>query len=60
MNTVIVIPTYNEAINIEKIIGKIFDEIFKEQKISVLVVDSASPDGTGDVVEKLQNKYSDL
>ncbi|GAB6283060.1 MAG: polyprenol monophosphomannose synthase [Ignavibacterium sp.] len=54
--SLIVIPTYNELINIEKLINDIF--IFYERDIDILVVDDNSPDGTGDFVEQLskQNK----
>lgn len=51
----IVMPTYNEAENVENILEEIFkheDEIAKLNiKIKVLVVDDNSPDGTADIVE---------
>jgi dolichol-phosphate mannosyltransferase len=53
-NSVVVIPTYNEAENIPKLIEQI---IRLNINIRVLVVDDASPDGTGDIVEQLKNKY---
>lgn len=54
--SLIVIPTYNELTNIEKLINDIF--ILYERDIDILVVDDNSPDGTGDFVEQLskQNK----
>ena len=60
MNPIIIIPTYNEKLNVEKMIKKIFDEIFKEKTISVLIVDSNSPDGTGNIVEDLKKQYNHL
>ncbi len=58
----IVLPTYNESGNIEKLIN----DIFAEQKnianweLTILVVDSKSPDKTGEIVKKLQKKYHQL
>ncbi len=53
----VIIPTYNECENIEKIItqtkGKLND-------IHILVVDDNSPDGTADKVKQLQRKYNDV
>lgn len=60
MKPIIVIPVYNEVSNVEKMIRHIFDDIFANKDISILVVDSASPDGTGEVVEKLLNEYPNL
>lgn len=53
----VVIPTYNEAENIQKIIVEIF-HLYPD--ISVLVVDDSSPDGTGNIVIEMQEKYSRL
>jgi len=61
MDLSITIPTYNEKENIQKLLEKIYKE-FKEFKINgeVIIVDDGSPDGTGDIVEKLKNKYKTL
>ncbi len=57
MKNQILLPTYNEKENIEKII----QEIFKHQPdISVLVVDDNSPDGTAEAVKKLQAIFPNL
>lgn len=50
----IILPTYNEAQNVAKIIQGIFDQQKKihSHEIHVLVVDDNSPDGTQDVVQK--------
>lgn len=53
----IVIPTYNEYNNIERIISEIFS---KYENISILVVDDSSPDNTGELVKKLQQQYKNL
>ena len=47
----VVIPTYNEADNIKRII----EEVLKQgDQFSVLVVDDASPDGTANLVKEMQ------
>ena len=56
-NRVVVIPTYNEKENIEKMIRKVFS---LEEYFEVLVVDDNSPDGTGDIVRNLQKEFSGL
>ena len=53
-NTLIVIPTYNEADNIEAIINELF---LTSDNYHVLVVDDSSPDGTGKLVKNLFNEY---
>ena len=57
MNVLIIIPTYNESLSIEKIIGKIFSI---SSKYSILVVDDGSPDGTSEIVLKLKEDYPNL
>lgn len=46
----VIIPTYNEAVNIKKIINQI---LALPNRLEILVVDDNSPDGTGNIVEKL-------
>ena len=50
----VVIPTYNEKENIEKITRKVFS---LEGDFHILVVDDGSPDGTADIVKKLQTEF---
>ena len=59
---VIILPTYNEARSIEKLIYEIFDQQknLKDWQLKVLVVDSKSPDGTGKIVQKLQRSFENL
>jgi dolichol-phosphate mannosyltransferase len=47
---VVVVPTYNEAENIGRIVPQI---LAQDERLSVLVVDDNSPDGTADVVRRL-------
>ena len=47
---IVVIPTYNEADNIGRIVPQV---LAQDPRLSVLVVDDSSPDGTADVVRGL-------
>ena len=53
MKTIIVIPTYNEAENIEKLITKIFS--LEIDDLEIIVVDDNSPDGTSEIIKNLQS-----
>lgn len=53
-DSLVIIPTYNEKENIEKIIRKVFSLI---QPFHVLIIDDGSPDGTADIVKSLQEEY---
>jgi len=55
MKTVVTLPTYNEAENIEDIIRQILSQ---DDSIHVLVIDDISPDGTGQIVDKLAKQDS--
>ncbi len=50
---VVIIPTYNEKENIEKIIRAIREQ---EVDFHILVIDDGSPDGTADIVKSLQKE----
>jgi len=52
--TLIIIPTYNEADNIEKVIQKIIKRNIPN--LFILIVDDNSPDGTGDIVDKITRR----
>jgi dolichol-phosphate mannosyltransferase len=58
---VIVIPTYNEAKNIGRMIEylntKTFPALKNKWNLKILVVDGNSPDGTAKIVKKLSQKY---
>lgn len=63
MKVVIVIPTYNEKGNIEKLVHILEEEVFPKithHSMHILVVDDTSPDGTADVVEEMTKKYKNL
>ncbi len=50
MKALIVVPTYNEKENIENIIDAV---LAQGEGIEVLIVDDNSPDGTGEIVDRL-------
>jgi dolichol-phosphate mannosyltransferase len=53
-DSLVVIPTYNEKENIERIIRKVFS---LEKEFDVLIVEDNSPDGTADIVRKLMAEF---
>ena len=55
-DSLIIIPTYNEKENIEKIIRKVFS---LEKSFHILIVDDGSPDGTASIVKTLQKENSE-
>lgn len=63
MKIVIIIPTFNERPNIEKMIPLLEEKIFpkvKDHKLSILIVDDQSPDGTADIVRELMKKWHNI
>jgi dolichol-phosphate mannosyltransferase len=54
----IVIPTYNEAGGIERLIRELND-VFKQHALDgeIIVVDDNSPDGTGAIVDRLAQEF---
>ncbi len=56
LRKLVIIPTYNEKENIEKIIRKVFS---LSGGYHILIVDDGSPDGTGAIVKTLQREYGD-
>ncbi|GJM38673.1 MAG: polyprenol monophosphomannose synthase [Acidimicrobiales bacterium] len=57
MRALVVIPTYNEATNIEEVLRRLRDAC---PKASVLVVDDGSPDGTADLAESVGSEIGDV
>lgn len=55
-DSLIIIPTYNEKENIERMIRKVFS---LPHEFHLLIVDDGSPDGTPIIVKDLQNVYPD-
>ena len=56
----IIVPTYNEAKLIEKKLDNIHEQEYPKDKLEVIVVDSASTDGTPELVKKWIEKHADL
>jgi dolichol-phosphate mannosyltransferase len=54
---IVIIPTYNEKENIEAIIRKVASLPIS---FDMLIVDDNSPDGTAQIVKKLQHEYTQL
>ncbi len=46
------LPTYNEKDNIENMVG----QILKHEGVSIVVVDDSSPDGTGEIADRLASE----
>ncbi len=55
MSVTIVIPTYNEAENLPKLISALLDLSIPD--LSFIVVDDDSPDGTGDIADSLADLH---
>ncbi len=55
MQITVVIPTYNEVENLEKLVSTLFSLPLDE--LCVLVVDDNSPDGTGDLADRLSASH---
>lgn len=58
----VIAPTYNEIGNIDNLVRQIFDQQKKvpNWEIHLLIVDSASKDGTIEAIHKLKKKYNRL
>ncbi len=52
--TLVIVPTYNEAHNISRLIDLVMG---LDPAIDLLIVDDGSPDGTADIVRERQDEY---
>jgi dolichol-phosphate mannosyltransferase len=57
MSNIVIIPTYKEKENIEAIVSAISS---LPVRFDILVIDDNSPDGTADLVKKMQPSYPNL
>ncbi|MCQ2066436.1 MAG: polyprenol monophosphomannose synthase [Bacteroidaceae bacterium] len=55
MSSVVIIPTYNEKENIERIIRVV---LAYPQEFHILIIDDGSPDGTAGIVKGMQNEFN--
>ena len=53
-DSIVIIPTYNEKENIENIIRTVFG---LEKEFHILVIEDGSPDGTADIVKRMQQEF---
>ena len=53
-DSVVIVPTYNERENIEQIIRVVFG---LPKRFDILIIDDGSPDGTADIVKRLQQEF---
>ena len=56
VDVAIVIPTYNEADNLPTIASQLFN--LQVPKLGIIVVDDASPDGTGAIADSLVDAHA--
>lgn len=56
VKTTVVLPTYNEAENLELMVNALFD--LGVPDLHILVVDDNSPDGTGKIADLLASKFA--
>ena len=56
--TWLVLPTYNEADNLEAIVAAVREHLPADRR--VLVVDDGSPDGTGELADRLAAEHGDV
>jgi len=53
-DSIVIIPTYNEIENIEAILRKVLG---LSKAFDILIIDDGSPDGTADVVKRMQQEF---
>lgn len=57
MKNLVIIPTYNEKENVEKMIRKV---VSLKTPFDILIIEDGSPDGTAEIVKRLQKEFPDL
>ncbi|HUU45441.1 MAG TPA: glycosyltransferase, partial [Acidobacteriota bacterium] len=50
MKPLVIIPTYNEMESLPRIVP---DVLAQDESLSILIVDDNSPDGTGDLADRM-------
>jgi dolichol-phosphate mannosyltransferase len=54
----LILPTYNEAPNIERLVAQLLERLPESRRI--LIVDDSSPDGTGQIADRLADEQEDV
>lgn len=54
MDTILMLPTYNERENLENLVREI---ISTEPRVDILIIDDSSPDGTGEIANRLSSEF---
>lgn len=61
MKLAVVIPTYNEKDTLPSLVEELVGEIKKiAERFFIIIMDDASPDGTGKIAEELNKKYGNI
>lgn len=63
MKITIILPTYNERVNVKKLIPVLENEVLpkvKNHEMNILVVDDNSPDGTAEEIKEFMHKWKNL
>lgn len=55
-NSLVIIPTYNEAHNIERLVARVINLALA---VDILFIDDGSPDGTAGLIKEQQKRYPD-
>lgn len=55
LQVLVIIPTYNEAENLPRLVEELLS--LDVDKLEVLIIDDKSPDGTGQIADKLAERY---
>jgi dolichol-phosphate mannosyltransferase len=53
----VILPTYNEKENIEKIVPEVLSQ---DKRIHILIVDDNSPDGTGQIADRMSSENNKI
>jgi dolichol-phosphate mannosyltransferase len=54
----VILPTYNEAENLEPLVDAVREQLPESRR--VLIVDDRSPDGTGEIADRLAAEHADV
>jgi dolichol-phosphate mannosyltransferase len=61
MKLAVIIPTYNEKETLPSLIKELINEVKKiAEKFFIVIMDDASPDGTGQIAEELNKEYGNI